>query len=179
MGSSEAAGYVNPEGKLTRWLNELAFTPVDYRPDAPLDEWSGDRGCGVQYFSQEAVIRLAPAAGINLDQTLTPAEKLKAIQALHDRGDTRAEAVFATIGCYLGYAIAHYADLYDLRHLLILGRVTSGKGGGIILDRALSVLRVEFPSLATAISVHLPEEEAERRVGQAIAAASLPLVGNL
>ncbi|MGE5597864.1 MAG: ROK family protein [Bacteroidota bacterium] len=173
MGSSEAAGYCNADGRITTWLNELAFAPVDYRPDAPVDEWSGDRGCGVQYFSQEAVIRLAPRAGIELDPAATPAEKLKTVQNLMAQGDGRARRIYETIGCYLGYAVAHYADFYELSHVLILGRVTSGEGGRIILDRAGEILRREFPDLGH-ISLHLPEEEAERRHGQAVAAASLP-----
>lgn len=32
LGSSLAAGYVNLEGQITGWLNELAFAPVDYQP---------------------------------------------------------------------------------------------------------------------------------------------------
>ncbi len=68
MGSSEAAGYVTRDVGLTPWLNELAFTPIDYSPDAPVDEWSGDRGCGVRYFSQQALPRLLPAAGIQVDE---------------------------------------------------------------------------------------------------------------
>src|SRR5271157_4165900 len=66
MGSSLAAGYVTPQGAITSWLNELAFVPVDYRENAPLDEWSGDCGVGVQYFSQQAVGRLLEPAGIHL-----------------------------------------------------------------------------------------------------------------
>ena len=172
MGSSEAAGYVTGDGKLTSCLNELAFVPVDYQAGAPADEWSGDRGCGVQYFSQEAVIRLAPAAGIELPQG-TPAEKLQAVQTLLAAGDRRPRPIYETIGCYLGYGIGHYADFYDLRHLLVLGRVTSGEGGRIIMETAKRVLAEEFPELAGRIVFSLPEE-AERRVGQAIAAASLP-----
>ncbi|MCU0256963.1 MAG: hypothetical protein MUF60_09470, partial [Vicinamibacterales bacterium] len=64
LGSSEAAGYVDANGDITGWLNELAFAPVDYQPDAPVDEWSGDRGVGALYFSQQCVFRLAPRAGI-------------------------------------------------------------------------------------------------------------------
>jgi len=173
MGSSEAGGYVNAEGNVTGWLNELAFVPVDLNPAAPVDEWSGDYGCGVQYFSQEAVVRLAPAAGITLDESKGAPEKLADIQEMFASGDERPRAIYETIGCYLGYAIAHYADFYDIRHLLILGRVTSGKGGHVILEQAEEVLRVEFPELAQQINLHLPEES-ERRVGQAIAAASLP-----
>ena len=71
MGTSEAAGYVDAKGHITPWLNELAFAPVDFRDDAPIDEWSGDRGCGALYFSQQAVARLAPFAGFNFDEEIT------------------------------------------------------------------------------------------------------------
>ncbi len=173
MGSSEAGGYVTMDGNITGWLNELAFAPFDYHLDAPVDEWSGDRGCGVQYFCQTGVIRLAPAAGITLDESLMPAEQLKVVQDLMAEGDERVPPIFETIGVWLGYTIAHYADFYDLRHVLILGRVTSGEGGHIILNRAQDVLAREFPELHEQIALHLPDESS-RRVGQAVAAASLP-----
>ena len=173
MGSSEAGGYINKDGNITGWLNELAFTPIDFNTEAPVDEWSGDRGCGVQYFSQVAVIRLAKKAGIVFDEKQTPAEKLKFVQMLMSKGDDRAKKVFETIGCYLGYGIAYYADFYDIKHILILGRVTSGEGGHIILQKAEQVLKEEFPELFKNISLHLPDESI-RRVGQSIAAASLP-----
>ena len=175
MGSSQAGGYVNDEGNITGHLNEVAFMPVDFHLDSAVDEWSQDHGCGAQYFSQQAVIRLAPAAGIALDETQTPAEQLAAVQVLLADGDHHARLIFETIGCYLGYAIAHYADFYDIRHLLILGRVTSGDGGHIILAKATEVLQAEFPDLLDQMNLHLPDET-ERRVGQAIAAASLPSV---
>jgi len=174
MGSSEAGGYVN-QGNLTGWLNELAFVPIDWQPNAPVDEWSGDIGCGAQYFSQVGAIRLAKAAGIELDESLTPAEKLKQIQALQAQEDKRTPLIFKTIGIYLGYALAYYADFYDIQHALILGRVTSGEGGEIILREARQALKAEFPELAEKINLTLPGE-AERRVGQAIAAASLPVI---
>jgi predicted NBD/HSP70 family sugar kinase len=177
LGSSEAGGYVTPEGNITGWLNELAFVPIDFSPHAPVDEWSGDRGCGVQYFSQEAVIRLAPKAGIEIDPSLaTPAEKLKVVQELHAKGDERARLIFETIGVYMGYGVAYYADFYDINQLLILGRVTSGEGGPIILNGAQEVLKTEFPELAAKVKMDLPDEMA-RRVGQAVAAASLPKIG--
>ncbi len=176
MGSSEAGGYVSGEGNITGWLNELAFAPVDYQPHAPEDDWSHDIGCGVQYFSQECVVRLAPAAGIKLNKELKPAEKLEVVQELMAKGDERPGPIYETIGVYLGYALAHYADFYDLEHVLILGRVTSGEGGNIILDRAREVLKQEFPELAREIELHTPDEKS-RRVGQAIAAASLPEIG--
>jgi predicted NBD/HSP70 family sugar kinase len=173
MGTSEAGGYIDCSGNITGWLNELAFIPVDFNPEAMVDEWSGDFGCGVKYFSQDAVIRLAPAAGIQLKTDDTPAEKLAAVQELMRAGDDRARKIFETIGCYLGYSIAYYAGFYDLKQVLILGRVTSGAGGNIILQNAREVLELEFPELAEKIKLHLPDES-NRRVGQAIAAASLP-----
>ncbi len=176
LGSSQAAGYVTREGKITNWLNELAFAPVDYDPGAPVDEWSGDAGCGVQYFSQLAVVRLAGKAGLDLPESATPAEKLKTVQEALARSDARARQVFRTIGGYVGYGIAHYADFYDLRHVLILGRVTSGEAGNIILKTAQEVLIRDFPALAKRVALHIPDEHS-RRVGQSIAAASLPARG--
>lgn len=172
MGTSTAGGYVTKEGNITTWLNELAFTPVDQNPDAPVDEWSGDSGCGVQYFSQQAVGRLLRPAGIRLDTQLSPAEKLKEVQGLMERGDYRALKIYQTIGTYLGYGIAHYAEFYDIKHVLVLGRVTSGAGGDVIVEGAKRVLEAEFPGLAEDISFHMPDEK-DRRHGQAIAAASL------
>jgi predicted NBD/HSP70 family sugar kinase len=173
MGTSQAAGYVTPEGNITTWLNELAFAPVDYRPGAPCDEWSGDYGVGAQYFSQQAVGRLLDVAGIAVEPSWSLPEKLQHVQTLMAEGDPRAAKIYQTIGTYLGYAIAHYADFYDFQHVLILGRVTSGPGGDLILAGAKEVLRVEFPDLAAHIAFHVPDEQ-DKRHGQAVAAASLP-----
>jgi predicted NBD/HSP70 family sugar kinase len=175
LGSSQAVGYVTPEGNITSWVNELAFAPVDYNPGAPVDEWSGDYGCGVQYFSQQCVGRLIPKAGIELDAKLPLPEKLVEVQKLMAKGDERALKIYQTIGTYLGYAIAHYAEFYDIRHLLILGRVTTGKGGEVILNGAKEVLAKEFPELASAIALQMPDEKSKRH-GQAMAAASLPVI---
>ncbi|MBQ6714226.1 MAG: ROK family protein [Clostridia bacterium] len=173
MGTSEAGGYVDPSGNITGWLNELAFVPVDFSKNAMVDEWSGDIGCGVKYFSQDAVIKLAPAAGIELEESLSPAEKLKVVQGLMEKNDPRAAAIYDTIGVYFGYAIAYYSLFYDIKHVLIMGRVTSGEGGVIILSRANEVLQNEFPELAKKCKLHIPDEKS-RRVGQSVAAASLP-----
>ncbi len=177
LGSSQAAGYVALDGTITGWLNELAFAPVDFSPDASVDEWSGDRGVGATYFSQQCVFRLAPRAGITLPEDITPAAKLKFVQEKLEAGHAGARQIWETMGVYMGYAIAHYADFYDLRHVLILGRCTSGSGGQLILDGAHMVLAEEFPELAACIHIQLPDEKS-RRVGQSIAAASLPAIGN-
>jgi len=175
LGSSEAAGYVDPHGHITGWLNELAFAPIDYSATAPTDEWSGDRGCGASYFSQQCVFRLAPAAGIDLPANLTDADKLKFVQDKLEAGHEGAKQIWQSMGIYLGYGLAHYADFYELKHVLILGRCTSGRGGELLVNGARSVLEAEFPDLARRVQIHLPDEKI-RRIGQAVAAASLPVV---
>jgi predicted NBD/HSP70 family sugar kinase len=177
LGSSEATGYVDPCGQILGWLNEMAFAPVDYQPDAPVDEWSGDKGCGAQYFSQQCVFRLAPKAGIVIPADITDAEKLKFVQDKLAAGHEGAVRIWQTMGVYLGYGAAHYADFYEIKHILILGRCTSGEGGKLLLDGANEVLRKEFPELAARIHIQLPDEKS-RRVGQSVAAASLPAIPN-
>ena len=173
LGSSEAAGYVNMDGHIMGWLNELAFAPIDYSADAPVEEWSGDKGCGASYFSQQCVFRLAPKAGIELPADVTDAEKLKFVQEKLEAGHEGALKIWQSMGVYLGYSLAHYAEFYDLKHVLILGRCTSGRGGDLLLEGAREVFQAEFPELLKRISLHLPDEKV-RRVGQSVAAASLP-----
>ncbi len=176
LGTSTAAGYVTRDGNITSWLNELAFVPVDYDLKAACDEWSGDYGVGAQYFSQQAVGRLLPAAGIQAPPDMPLPEKLKLVQSLMAQGDERARKIYQTIGVYLGYFIAHCAEFYDLQNVLILGRVTSGTGGDLIVTTAQETLQSGFPNLARQIELHVPDEKMKRH-GQAIAAASLPDLG--
>ena len=173
MGTSEAGGYVDENGYITGWLNELAFVPVDANPNAMQDEWSLDIGCGVKYFSQDGVIKLAPKAGIELDASLSPAEKLKVVQKLMEDGDERAAAVYRSLGVYLAHALAYYHELYGFRHVLLLGRVMSGKGGDLMLDKCREVLADEYSAVNEKIHLALPDEKF-RRVGQSAAAASIP-----
>ena len=173
MGTSEAVGYVNEDGCITGWLNELAFVPVDANPEAMEDEWSGDIGCGVKYFCQDGVIKLAPRAGIELDASLSPAEKLKVVQKLMEEGDRRAAQVYESIGVYLGHTLAYYYEKYGFRYVLLLGRVMSGKGGEALLETCQKVLNDEYPEAAAGFKLTLPDEKF-RRVGQSMAAASLP-----
>ena len=170
MGTSEAVGYINDKGGLNGWLSELAFVPVDYDKDSMVDEWSGDYGCGVKYFSQDSVIKLAEYGGFKFDENLSPAEKLKVIQGLMKEGSPLARQIYEDIGTYLGYTLPYYAMFYDIKHILLLGRVTSGEGGNIVMDRANKVLAEEFPEYS--FRVEMPDEK-NRRVGQSIAAASL------
>ena len=176
MGTSEAVGYVDEEGRITGWLNELAFVPVDANPNAMIDEWAGDIGCGVKYFSQDGVIKLAPRAGIQLDESASPAEKLKAVQKLMAEDDPRAAKVYESIGCYLGHTLAYYYQTYGFRYVLLLGRVMSGKGGDILMETCDRVLKDEYPEIADKFQLKLPDEYF-RRVGQSMAVASLPQIG--
>jgi len=173
MGSSEAAGYLDGEGHIPGWLDELAFAPVDLSPAAAVDEWSGDRGVGANYFSQQAVAKLALAAGLSFPSDMKLPERLKEVQGLAGRGNIPASRVFESIGVYLGYAVPWYEVFYGFRHLLVLGRVLSGPGGAAIVDKANEVLSAEFPETAARVRIHLLDEKS-RRVGQAVAAASLP-----
>ncbi len=170
MGTSEAVGYINGDGGLNGWLSELAFVPVDYNDKSMVDEWSGDYGCGVKYFSQDSVIKLAEKGGFKFEEGLSPAEKLKVIQKLMASGDKLARTIYEDIGIYLGYTLPFYSMFYDIKHVLLLGRVTSGEGGNIIIEKAKEVLKSEFPELKFALE--MPDEK-NRRVGQSIAAASL------
>jgi predicted NBD/HSP70 family sugar kinase len=176
MGTSEAVGYVDEGGNILGWLNELAFAPVDLAENAMRDEWSTDRGVGCKYFSQDAVAKLAPAAGISLSESLTPAEKLKEVQALAEADEGEARDIFVSIGAYLAHTLALYSKFYTVRHFLVLGRVTSGIGGTLIVDECNRILREEYPALAASMAVTLPDEKT-RRVGQSVAAASLPRIG--
>ncbi len=175
MGSSEAAGFLDGKSRILGWLNELAFAPVDYNPAAPADEWSGDRGVGALYFSQQAVNKLLPAASITFPNEMGLPERLKGVQDLMAKGDARACQIYETIGVYLGYAIPHYAEFYEMNHMLILGRVTTGEGGNMVIQKARQILRAEFPEIADQVQLHVPDEKS-RRVGQAVAAASLPAI---
>ncbi len=173
MGTSEAAGYVDAKGNIPGWLNELAFAPVDINPLAMKDEWSGDIGVGCKYFSQDAVIKLSPIAGILHDELHSPAEKLKVVQELMEKGDKRAAKIYESIGIYLAHSLALYHYFYEFKNVLLLGRVMSGRGGDILLKSCEESLAIEYPEISQDIKIMLPDEKF-RRVGQSAAAASLP-----
>ncbi len=95
--------------------------------------------------------------------------KLEQVQKLMAAGDDRAHKIYQTIGVYFGYAIATYSDFYDVRNLLVLGRVLTGEGGDLILSTAQEVLRAEFPRSPNEFATTFP---ASRR--SATAKRSLP-----
>ncbi len=170
MGTSEAVGYVDASGNITGQLNELAFAPIDVNPAASVDPWSGDAGVGATYLSQDGVVRLCPRAGIELPEGISPANALKQVQALAEEEDARALRIYESIGCYLAHAIGTYAHFYDIRHLMLLGRVSSGRGGEVLVETCRQVLSSDYPALP--VDILLPSDRF-RRVGQSIAAASL------
>jgi predicted NBD/HSP70 family sugar kinase len=175
MGSSEAGGFIDRMGCLTGRLSELAFAPVDLHPSAPADEWSGDTGVGAMYFSQQAVNHLAMKKGIRFPAKMPLPERLKKVQERMLDGDVTALTIFQKIGLYLGYTVPWYREFYGFDSLMILGRVTSGPGGVMILETARLILADQFPELAEQVEVFMPDEKA-RRVGQSVAAATLPLI---
>jgi hypothetical protein len=175
MGSSEAVGYINPRGALTGRISELAFAPVDLNPNAAKDEWSGDAGVGAMYFSQQAVNFLAPQFGFKFPKAMKLPERLKVVQAAMAKNEERALRIYLMIGRYLANAAAWYHEFYDYQNLMILGRVTSGFGGSVILETAKMGLEALDPALAEQIDIFMPDEKA-RRLGQSVAAAQIPVV---
>ena len=175
MGSSEAVGYINPKGALTGRISELAFAPVDLNPNAATDEWSGDFGVGAMYFSQQAVNFLAERFGFKFPKSMKLPERLKVVQAAMAEGDEKALRIYLMIGRYLANATKWYHEFYDFQNLMILGRVTSGLGGSIILETAKMGLEAIDPVLAEQVEIFMPDEKA-RRLGQSVAAAQIPVV---
>ncbi len=173
MSTSQATGFIDRKGNLTHWLNELAFVPINANPEAPEDPWSEDKGCGVSYFSQEAVLRLAKKAGFRLSDKEDDNQKLRTIQMRAEQGNSSAINVFRTIGCYLGHTLAYYYQIYQFQYVLLLGRVMSGAGGDAIFNTAQKVLSEEYTDIAENIAINLPLEE-QRTITQGLAAASLP-----
>ncbi|MCJ8276744.1 MAG: hypothetical protein MJK18_07875, partial [Bdellovibrionales bacterium] len=175
MGSSEAVGFLNKKGQITGQLNELAFAPIDFNPSAAVDEWSKAAGVGVMYFSQQAVNHLALKAGMTFPEDMLLPERLKIVQAKMNEGDKTCEKIYQSIGSYLGYTLPFYAQYYDANKLMAFGRVMSGRGGDVIIETAQKILDAEFPEVNEKIKLSVPDEKF-RRVGQAVAAASLPSV---
>ena len=176
MGSSEAVGYINPKGALTGRISELAFAPVDLNPNAACDEWSGDAGVGAMAFSQQAVNWLAEKYGFKFPKSMKLPERLKVVQAAMAEGDEKALKVYLQIGRFLAHAIPWYNEFYDYENMMILGRVTSGLGGSIILESAKAMLKDCYPEWAEKIDIFMPDEKA-RRLGQSVAAAQIPVIG--
>ena len=175
MGSSEAVGYIDQNGALTGRITELAFAPVDFNPNAPCDEWSGDYGVGSMAFSQQAVNWLAEKYGFKFPKEMKLPERLKVVQAAMEKGDQKALKVYIQIGRFLAHAIPWYNEFYDYSNMMLLGRVTSGLGGDVILETAKAMLKDIYPGWAERIELIVPDEHF-RRLGQSVAAAQIPVI---
>lgn len=171
MGSSEAAGYLDRQAHLTGRLNELAFAPVDFAPEAPADEWSGDQGVGAMYFSQQAVARLAPHFGLDFPADMPLPDRLVKVQERMAGDEPAVRALYETIGVHLGHSVAWYRAFYDFDRLLLLGRVTTGRGGDLLLESARRTLAESYSDLAS-VQLAMPDEKS-KRLGQSVAAAAL------
>lgn len=189
MGSSVGAGYANADGNLNGWINEMCHTRLDLNPEAPTDPWSNHvhRGLSHMYLGQRAATKLVGKIGIDVPSHYVyphpgmctikhedHAQCLKLIQkAMADPAqEAKVRPLYETVGVYLGYAIAEYCEWYKIENVMILGRVTKGKGGDVMLDTAKKVLETEFPELLP-IEFHTADEHF-KAVGQCIAAAALP-----
>mmetsp|Transcript_13318 Transcript_13318/g.39682 ORF Transcript_13318/g.39682 Transcript_13318/m.39682 type:complete len:488 (+) Transcript_13318:87-1550(+) len=187
LGSSEGSGYVYEDGSLTGWINENAYCPCDLNPEGPGNVWSPHRGDAAMYLGQRAATRLAAKGGVKLPAEYMPdhpnmlqtqhaphAQCLKLVQAAmkDPKQEPQARKIYESIGVYMGYTIAQYCEYLDIKRVLILGRVTSGTGGDVMMEMAKKVLDVDFPHLSN-ITFHTPTEHM-KRVGQCIAAAALP-----
>jgi len=193
MGSSEGAGYANKDGHLLGWISELCYVKLDLNPKAPTDPWSKGthRGLSHMYLGQRGATKLAAKGGVDGDDFKdnwkyphedmcnmkheNHAQVLKLIQKAMTKPDKepKAKEIYETCGVYLGYALAQYSEFYPIDHVMILGRVSKGAGGDIMLDTAKKVLTEEFPDLK--IEFHTADDHF-KGVGQCIAAAALPTI---
>merc|ERR1712086_880239 len=193
MGSSEGGGYADKDGNLNGWINEMCYIKLDMNPEAPTDPWTKGyhRGISHLYLGQRGATKLAAKAGVVLpDNYVFPhpdmctikhedhAQCLKAIQkAMADPAqEPQVRKLYETVGVYLGYGLAQYSEFYKIDHVMILGRVSKGSGGDLMLEVAKNVLQKEFPEYAN-IQFHTADDHF-KAVGQCIAAAALPTITN-
>jgi len=192
MGSSEGGGYANSDGNLMGWINEMCYIRLDLNPKAPTDPWTKGAHTGIShmYLGQRGATKLAGKGGVKdlKDNMKYPhkdmctirhenhAQCLKLIQEgmKNEETEPQVRKIYETVGVYLGYALGQYCEFYKIDHLMILGRVSKGKGGDLMLDTAKKVLEEEFPELP-AIKFHTADDHF-KAVGQCIAAAALPTI---
>merc|ERR1712178_540861 len=188
MGSSEGGGYANADGNLMGWINELCYIKLDMNPNAPSDPWTNcHTGVSHMYLGQRGATKNAlkiiddlpenykyPHADMCTIKHEDHAQCLKLIQKAMENDPARASDLYITCGVYLGYGLAMYCEHYKIEHVMILGRVSKGKGGDLMLETASKVLATEFPDLPK-ITFHTADDHF-KAVGQCIAAAALPTV---
>jgi len=187
MGSSEGGGYANADGNLMGWINELCYMKLDMNPRAPTEPWSNcHRGLSHMYLGQRGATKNAHKICKVPDNYVYPhpdmctikhedhAQCLKLVQAAFKDDPAKAGDLYRTCGVYLGYGLAQYTEFYKIDHVMILGRVSKGDGGDLMLKVAAEVLATEFPDLPP-IQFHTADDHF-KAVGQCIAAAALPVI---
>jgi predicted NBD/HSP70 family sugar kinase len=190
MGSSEGGGYANEDGNLMGWINEMCYIKLDLNPEAPTDPWTkgAHRGVSHMYLGQRGATKHAYKVVDVPDNYKYPhpdmctikhedhAQCLKLIQKgmADPQQEKKVSQLYETVGVYLGYALAQYSEFYKINHLMVLGRVSKGKGGDLMMATAQEVLETEFPELPK-IKFHTADDHF-KAVGQCIAAAALPTV---
>merc|ERR1712107_367084 len=175
MGSSEGGGYANADGNLLGWINEMCYIKLDLNPEAPTDPWTkgAHRGISHMYLGQRGATKLAAKAGVaDLSENMVyphpdmctikhedHAQCLKLIQkAMADPAqEPQVRKLYETVGVYLGYALAQYSEFYKIDHLMILGRVSKGAGGDLMMATAKKVLETEFPEIPS-ITFHTADD---------------------
>lgn len=160
LGTGLGAGFVDEHGQVSGMLCEVGKTILDMDAEAPEHIYNKTRGAALHYCSQNAVFRLAEGAGIALDHVDMLAEKLRRVQALVDSGDRSATAVFEAVGRDLAVAVAEFHDYFHMAHVVLVGRVTAGRGGEILLASADAALKRDFPEVADEVRLHVPDSPA-------------------
>merc|ERR1711972_39113 len=165
------------------------YIKLDLNPFAPTDPWTKGAHTGIShmYLGQRGATKLAAIAGVEIpDNYVYPhpdmctikhehhAQCLKLIQKAMEKGEPGVRKLYETVGVYLGYGLAQYCEFYKIDHVMILGRVSKGKGGDLMLATAQKVLQTEFPEIPK-ITFHTADDHF-KAVGQCIAAAALPTV---
>jgi hypothetical protein len=188
MGSSEGGGYANADGNLMGWISELCYMKLDMNPRAPTDPWTkgNHRGMSHMYLGQRGATKNAykvcevpenyryPHADMCTIKHEDHANCLKLIQQAMKDNPEKTSDLYKTCGVYLGYGLAQYCEHYKIDNVMILGRVSKGAGGKVMLDTASEVLATEFPDLPK-IEFHEADDHF-KAVGQCIAAAALPVI---
>lgn len=166
MGTGEAAGYF-ADGHFNGWILELGKAPFRYDLEAHSHYAVNTRGAGTEYLSQKGILHLAEAAGYLYRGTL--AEQLVALQNDVAKGDPVLEECYREMGVYLADALTLYAHFLPLQSVLVLGRVTSGKGGDLMIQTANELLQ-KGPHPIEVFTA----DESFKRLGQSYLAAALP-----
>merc|ERR1711862_703457 len=124
------------------------------------------------YLVQRGATKLAAKAGVEVPANYVyphpdmctikhedHAQCLKLIQkSMADPAkEPEVRKLYETVGVYLGYALAQYSEFYKIDHLMILGRVSKGEGGDLMMATAKKVLETEFPEIP-AITFHTADD---------------------